>query len=132
MLNVSTADLIEQALGDNPIAPQIAAALRRRESAQHGVREAGAGAGEDDPVVADVLERLYAEVETLRVRIETLAAALGACPRCWGENPRCLRCRGRGRPGGREPDHALFSELIEPAVRRASASSASAGPHIGG
>jgi hypothetical protein len=127
--HLSTADLIEQALGDNPIAPQIAAALRRRESAQQQARETGAGTGEDDPVVADVLERLYNEVETLRARNDSLAAALGACPSCWGENPRCVRCRGRGRPGGRQPDNALFSELVEPAVQRAGLRPASAMLH---
>jgi hypothetical protein len=123
---ISMADLIGQALGDNPMAPQITAALRRRELARQAEEGERAERGDGDPVVADVLERLYAEVQTLRARNAMLADALGACPRCWGEDVRCVRCQGRGRPGGRQPDRLLFTEIIEPAVRRAAVRPASA------
>lgn len=116
---LSMADLVGQALGDNPMAPQITAALRRRELARQAEPEQAEDADRGDPVVADVLERLYAEVQTLRARNAMLAEALGACPRCWGEDARCARCRGRGRPGGRRPDRLLFTEIVEPAVQRA-------------
>src|SRR5262249_639991 len=65
-----------------------------------------------------------------RARNTVLADALGACPRCWGEDVRCVRCRGRGRPGGRRPDRLLFTEIVEPAIQRATARPASAGPPV--
>lgn len=110
-------DVLEQQVGDNPQLGQVLAAMRRRQEAHR--QEEGAGlAGEPDPMPADVLERLYAEVEELRLRNRTAAAALGACPRCWGEEHDCRVCRGRGRPGGRTPDPVLYHELVEPAVCR--------------
>ena len=90
--------------------------MRRREAVRRD--EPPDGAGEATDMTADVLERLYAEVEELRLRNRTAAAALGACRRCWGESPDCPVCRGRGRPGGRAPDPVLYHELVEPAVRR--------------
>lgn len=116
----SVADLLEQSLGDDAAAAPLLAALRRREAAAAAEQaapadDAGVGA---DPVAADVLERLWTEVEELRLRNRTAAAALGACARCWGDDASCGRCGGRGRPGGRRPDAVLYSELVEPAVRR--------------
>jgi hypothetical protein len=110
-------DLLEQQLGDNPQLGPVLAALRRREGAARQ-EEAADPVDEPGPMAADVLERLYAEVEELRLRNRTVAAALGACPRCWGEEHDCPVCRGRGRPGGRAPDSVLYHELVEPAVRR--------------
>jgi hypothetical protein len=123
-------DLIEQAVGDDPVAGKVLAALRRRQATQAtqaahtaAVAEADfpvptAGTALNDAAVADVLSRLYAEVEALREVNEVLADALGACSRCWGADARCLRCRGRGRPGGRAPDSVLFAEYVQPALRR--------------
>lgn len=146
-------DLLQDALGDNPHAAPLLAALRRREEAE--ARAVTAADALDDlhdglhdeaaepvatqppqlardlpaalpqlpqlPQAADVLERLYDEVEELRLRVRTLAAALGACARCWGEDPGCPRCAGRGRPGGRRPDALLYHEYVTPAVRRRAA-----------
>ena len=117
-------DLIEQAVGDDPLASQVLAVLRRRQAAQAMPASeadfAGAenSAAVNDAGVADVLTRLYAEVEALRNTSEVLADALGACSRCWGQDAACARCRGRGRPGGRAPDPALFAEYVLPALRR--------------
>ena len=120
--NESVVDLIEQSLGDDPAAAPLLAALRKREAAAEEpavvadpVTEPHDDAG---PVAAEVLEQLWAEVEDLRLRNRTVAAALGACARCWGEDTGCRVCGGRGRPGGRTPDAVLYSELVEPAVRR--------------
>lgn len=106
--------LLEQSLEGNPIAAQVIAALRRGQEAieEPPVDELA------DPEIADVLNRLYTEVEDLRRRTRTLSHALGACPRCWGDDRSCLRCRGRGRPGGRAPDAHLFDAYVVPAVRR--------------
>jgi hypothetical protein len=117
--------LLEQQLGDNPSLAPVLEAVRRREASRRDELPDGASEAADptvDPAVdemtADVLERLYAEVEELRLRNRTAAAALGACRRCWGEAPDCPVCHGRGRPGGRSPDPVLYHELVEPAVRR--------------
>jgi hypothetical protein len=61
--------------------------------------------------------RHLAEIEMLRERLDRCAAALGACGVCWGLDPSCRACRGRGRPGFALPDDALFDELVLPAVR---------------
>ncbi|MFL5910947.1 MAG: hypothetical protein ACJ768_10305 [Gaiellaceae bacterium] len=109
---LSLPDVVEQSLGDDPLAAPLATLLRQRAEQDAG------GDDVDDEEVADVLERLYAEVETLRERMRTLADALGACPRCFGDDHLCPVCHGRGRPGGRQPDPALFTELVEPARLR--------------
>ena len=99
------------------MAGPLAAALRRRQAAEAAASSEPEPAGAD-PEVADVLERLYAELEDLRERTRGLADALGACARCWGEDAVCPVCRGRGHPGGRAPDHGLFDHWVAPAVRR--------------
>jgi hypothetical protein len=106
----SLPDLLEQALGDNPVAAPLAAALRRRQEA--------AAVQVDEWDEDDVLRRLYAEVESLRARAAVLADALGACKLCWGEDITCPACRGRGYPGGRSPRGDLFESFIAPAIRR--------------
>jgi hypothetical protein len=70
--------------------------------------------------LADVEQQLRAtslELGCTRERIDMLAAALGACALCWGQEPRCRACRGRGLPGFALPDEPLFEELILPAVQ---------------
>ena len=57
------------------------------------------------------------ELMELRQRNDALAAALGACHLCWGSDPECEICDGRGGPGASEPDKRLFAELVRPAVR---------------
>ncbi|MGE5527409.1 MAG: hypothetical protein ACM3Q9_01955 [Methanosarcina sp.] len=120
---LSIADVVERSLAEDPIAEPLAAALRQREAAMAAAADEVDADEALDPQVADVLERLYAEVEELRRRNRMFADALGACPRCFGEDQQCPVCRGRGRPGGREPDSLLMSELVEPAMRRAGGSS---------
>lgn len=46
------------------------------------------------------------------LRLSRLAAALGACGLCWGDDPACLGCRGRGRPGMVRPDPQIRAELF--------------------
>jgi len=64
------------------------------------------------------LEHLELELERLQEINDTLAAALGACEVCWGDDPECEACQGRGGPGSLPPDRALFERLAMPAVRR--------------
>jgi hypothetical protein len=65
---------------------------------------------------AAACERLTARLEESCDRLADAAAAVGACGLCWGEDPRCRSCRGRGRPGGFAIDPALrrrfFAEQV--------------------
>lgn len=63
------------------------------------------------------LSELHSQTETLRLRLDGLSAALGACPSCWGEDPHCRLCRGRGAPGFLPPDETAFGLYVIPAVR---------------
>jgi hypothetical protein len=49
-----------------------------------------------------------------------LAAALGACV-CWGRDPGCPVCAGRGGAGWTDPDLELYAEYVAPAVQRRAA-----------
>lgn len=69
----------------------------------------------------DTVNKIYAEVEVLRARSDTLAAALGACYLCFGDDPLCEECGGRGVPGSLAPEPAAFRKYVSPAVRRARA-----------
>ena len=60
---------------------------------------------------------LRAQVEEQGARLDTLSAALGACPACWGQDPQCRLCRGRGAPGFLPPDETAFRLYVIPAVR---------------
>jgi hypothetical protein len=60
--------------------------------------------------------------EALVDRNTMLAAAVGACD-CWGFEPDCTMCGGAGSAGWTRPDAELFTEFVEPAVRRMSAPS---------
>src|SRR5215208_2849276 len=61
---------------------------------------------------------LLGELEELWERNEMLAAALGACAQCWGGDPDCPGCQGRGAPGTEIPDAQLFAACVVPAARR--------------
>lgn len=63
------------------------------------------------------LEILTLELEALQLRNDTLAAAMGACYLCWGTDPHCSFCRGKGLPGTFPLDIERFIELVVPAVR---------------
>jgi len=61
---------------------------------------------------------MFAELEILRERNDTLAAALGACHICFGSDPMCSECAGRGIPGSADPDPTAFGTYVMPAVHR--------------
>jgi hypothetical protein len=67
------------------------------------------------------LRLLRGELEELREWNEALAAALGACARCWSEDPNCPGCQGSGSPGAKMPNRPLFTAFVVPAVRRVQA-----------
>lgn len=124
------ADIVAQIAGDDPQAQQVVAALRQRESLAAAAPDDEPDGVDDDVIdvgpaledreTAELLTRLFDEVEVLRARSDRLADALGACRRCFGDDALCPVCHGRGRPGGRAPDPILFAELVAPAHARAS------------
>lgn len=65
--------------------------------------------------------RLLQAHQACRERLADLAAALGACGLCWGEQPTCPSCRGRGRPGMVRPDMELRAQLLGPPRRKPAA-----------
>lgn len=67
----------------------------------------------------EILSKVYAELEVLRARNDALAAALGACSLCFGDDPLCDRCFGRGMPGSLPPKPKAFRKYVLPAFRRA-------------
>jgi hypothetical protein len=68
-----------------------------------------------------IARQLHEAGRTATLRLSRLAAALGACGLCWGEDPTCLGCRGRGKPGMIRPDMEMRAELFgsHPPVRDA-------------
>jgi hypothetical protein len=84
---------------------------------------------------AERLERLKKAYSDLYERARELAQALGACVRCWGEDPDCERCGGTGVPGSRTPDPGAFQQYVAPAMaamRAARSAGAAASRYTGG
>ena len=65
----------------------------------------------------DDVRILSAELRVLKERNDVLAATLGACCLCWGQDPECRFCRGRGRPGFTTPDESRIGEFVIPAIQ---------------
>jgi hypothetical protein len=65
-----------------------------------------------------MLRQIEAEAKALRARNDELAAALGACFLCFGSDPYCSECGGRGAPGARPPERAAWREYVLPALKR--------------
>src|SRR5437660_1553131 len=71
----------------------------------------------DGSSIEEEPETILAKLKELSGRCDDLASALGACPLCWGKDPECRACRGRGHPGFSVPERNLFVEFVLPAVR---------------
>lgn len=76
----------------------------------------------------DVARRLAVDLRSANARLSDLAAAFGACGLCWGEDPRCPGCRGRGRPGRFAPDPELRLRMFPEPTDVAAASRLSTHP----
>jgi hypothetical protein len=68
----------------------------------------------------ETLRAVGEELRALRSLNDDLAAALGACRLCWGADPDCPRCDGRGGAGWIQPDPDKYRMFVEPAIRRTS------------
>jgi hypothetical protein len=133
-LQQSFRDLVAQAGNSNPIAGLLASQLAQPQatSPKHEPRvveaetiEADTFAAEQGARANDIalrelrrqVESMFAELKVLRERTDSLAAALGACCLCWGQDPECRFCHGRGAPGYTMPDETLLAQLVLPAIR---------------
>ena len=107
---------------------RLLAQLWSKAEAEKASEPAAGEAGEEEPRSAESLRAelrlqrqmrsLLLEVEHLREVNDNLAAALGACYLCWGDDPDCAICRGRGVPGAGPPDPELFAHYVSPVIRR--------------
>ncbi len=61
-------------------------------------------------------DQLKQNYQSLLRQLDDVAEAIGACPHCWGEEPDCNYCRGRGKPGYFQPDQAQFDIYIKPVI----------------
>jgi hypothetical protein len=104
---------------DNPSVGMLTSLLQRRDPPAPEVdEEAQAEVAVRLEELTEMVDNLYAEVETLRARSVELAAALGACYVCFGTDLLCPRCGGRGRPGSRPPKPEAYRAYVVPAVMR--------------
>lgn len=127
-------DLLSQTGSSNPIAGLLASQLAQSQtsSPKHERPVVEAETIEADAIASEQaaqasgnalrelrrqVDSMFAELRTLRERTDALAAALGACCLCWGEDPECRFCHGRGAPGFAMPDESLLAELVIPAIR---------------
>jgi hypothetical protein len=63
------------------------------------LREALARAEARQARLERINRRLAGDLDVANCLLSDLAAAFGACGLCWGEDPGCPSCRGRGKPG---------------------------------
>lgn len=122
----SPEDLLATLAEDNPRLAGLlryTAMVREAEAVEDEAEEVEepAAPSVDLTEIAAMLRSLHAEVEELRHRNDLLAAALGGCHLCWGDDPLCETCAGRGRPGSALPDARAFRACVLPAVRRVTA-----------
>lgn len=118
--------------------PRMAMLLQLMQSQQASPSNDAGEPDERDELIAELSERLDASEARLTkmtriarqlheagriatLRLGRLAAALGACGLCWGEDPACPGCRGRGKPGMIRPDMEIRADLFgsHPPVRDA-------------
>jgi hypothetical protein len=104
------ASLLQNAAGDDPRTSMILNALQQ---AMQGNTEAN-----ELVALRARVESLTRTCECMQKRLVAIAAALGACPRCMGENPGCRTCDGDGVPGALRPELQSFQRFVVPAVRR--------------
>jgi chorismate mutase len=61
------------------------------------------------------LEKNYRQ---LLGHMDEFAEAVGACPHCWGEEPECNYCHGRGTSGYFQPNPEYFNVYIQPLMKK--------------
>ncbi len=109
-------------LGEGTDQDAVRAVVERLLQQSTGANQARAqeGVGTEDSLgrLRWLLGAAREQMELLQARSDGLASALGACGLCWGNDPVCMQCAGRGRPGWTRPDPAAFALWIEPALQK--------------
>jgi hypothetical protein len=115
---------------DNPMASVLTALLQARRPAAAENDPSLEQAPNEEQIAAqqerersllelnETVTRLYGELETLRKRNDEVAAGLGACFLCFGSDPLCPECGGRGRPGTKLPEPGAYRKYVLPALGR--------------
>ena len=96
---------------DNPVGAMLSRLLDQRRASAAEVESETRDAEAEQAAAR-------AELESLRARNDALAAGLGACYLCFGSDPACQVCGGRGIPGSRPPEPAAYRMYVLPAVQR--------------
>lgn len=128
-------------IGDNPQAALLLRLLELREQQANEPQEETAPVSEEEEQsehdklteetrrerarnmrkLEETVNKVYAELEAMRVRNDAVAAALGACHLCFGDDPLCEECEGLGLPGSLAPEPVAFRKYVLPAFRHAKA-----------
>lgn len=66
----------------------------------------------------EVIGHLRQELEAAHVIVNYISQVFGACPHCWGQDPSCRQCGGRGAPGAFAPQEDELLAWAEPALNR--------------
>lgn len=126
---------LAQQFGDNPKLQAMLSMMQQRQQPLTSIETIDEAEPVTHAPVAEMqtqLDKAHARIAQLKKRLanleahlndleafeEDMAHALGACIYCWGEDPGCRTCRGKGKPGALEPDEELFNRWVVPAVRR--------------
>ena len=56
--------------------------------------------------------KIAEKLRSLKKLNNALAEALGSCSQCWGEDPKCRNCSGKGIPGWRSINKRLFNVYV--------------------
>jgi hypothetical protein len=64
------------------------------------------------------IRRLRADLRAANEMLRIISDVFGACELCWGEDPSCPRCRGKGQPGSAFPVREDVLRWVEPALNR--------------
>ena len=127
----SVTESLASMVGTDPELAPITQLLAQREAQLQRQLEEDDANGTDDLVaeqqreerrrrgeaIRAFIEQQAAELDAVRLVLDDVAAALGACPSCFGADPQCRWCRGRGTPGFMPPEPDSFERLVLPALR---------------
>ena len=76
-------------------------------------------------VIKDQLKQIKAnmyetknQLSNLQKINNSLSLSLGSCNTCWGEDPECNTCSGKGFPGWRKINKRSFNRYVLPALEK--------------
>jgi hypothetical protein len=63
-------------------------------------------------------QRLISSMAKTKKLNHSLAEALGSCHTCWGEDPECTNCAGKGIPGWKPVNRRFFNMYVLSAIEQ--------------